>query len=252
MTRDAFRLIAPAFRFVGADIVRTRRGYLLGTLTLIILGEIAIGLRIRATQADSISYGPLLILGLWVVAAPFCKSIVDEDVRLGFAALWLQKPIRVLDFYSSRLIALLAWALIASLSICLAMIPGLIAASAPLIQFLNPIIGLAWIPPTLVILSFLGSAAGARNSGLFAYGMLFAGFTLEGLSDALPLGRLTSFLKPLFPPAHMAVEASQSLQHGAYAEALGKIAPVLGYGMVVAAVGLALALRVPKRLAAAE
>ncbi|NIR31162.1 MAG: hypothetical protein GWN21_17170, partial [Gammaproteobacteria bacterium] len=106
---------------------------------------------------------------------------------------------------------------------------------------------LGWIPTLLAVLSFLGSALGARNSGLFAYGTLFAGFALPGFRDAMWLGPAYDILERLLPPTFAALEANTTLREVGSLAALADLRPLLVYAMACGALGLALAVRAPRR-----
>ena len=133
---------APAFfRFVMADVVRDQRRYL-GT----VIAAFAVTQLIVANRAgDSASgFGPLFILALLLASAPFCRSWLDEDARLGYAAFWLQKPIGTLDLYMARLVSLLAWSLVASLVLTFATLPAVLFGPAGLGDSARALVGLGW------------------------------------------------------------------------------------------------------------
>ncbi len=199
------------------------------------------------------SEGPqvIFILGLWAVAGPLCRSWLDEDVREGYAGLWLQKPIRPLGFYAARLVAMVWWSVLAALAVCVIALPAL-ALSGSVWDVRYLVVGSAWIPAFLVVLSFLGSGLGARNGGLFAYGLLIAGFGLRGVAGSLALGPTYGLLEIILPPAGAVLEVSAAMRTVGTLAVLPRLWPLLAYGLVCAILGLLLALRVPARLARAE
>ncbi len=250
MTRStSLRLVPPLFRFVFEDVVRSRHLYFIVLVAALAALELVMATR---SEEGSAGFGPLLMLASLAASAPLCRSWLDEDVRLGYAALWLQKPIRTIDFYLARLLALLGWSLVVMLTLATATLPAVTLGSATLADTLQSIVGMGWIPPLLVVLAFLGSGLGARNSGLFAYGLLFAGFALPGFADALRLGPAYSVLEIVFPPVAAGLAASQLLHDGRCAAALVELWPILGYAAACSLLALALALRVPKRLTRSE
>lgn len=240
-------LVPAVFRFVAEDVIHSRRAYFAAVLA----GYALIEFSLSVTAGTVEGFGSRFILGLLIVSVPFCRSWLDEDVRLGYAALWLQKPVKVFDYYLARILALVAWSVVASLAIGLASMPAVIGGLS-LIEIARAVVALGWIPMLLVVLGFLGSALGARNSGLFAYGVLFAGFALPGFRDATWLGPAYGVLELAMPPAFSALQANIAFRDGSVLAAVGELWPLLLYSVVCAGVALALALRVPKRLAQSE
>jgi hypothetical protein len=236
-------------RFSGEEVVRSRRrffGALLG-LTLVA----GVSLAARGPDGASEGMGLLFMLGMWTVAAPFCRSWVDEDVRLGYAGLWLQKPVRPHQFYLARLLALIAWAAAAAFAVSLAIAPGF-ALSGDVWRPVELVLGAGWIPVLLVVLGFLGSGLGARNGALFAYSVLFAGFALQGLADSLWLGPAYHVLATLLPPAPAGFAAASAFRSAGVVGGVARLTPLLTYTAVAAALGLLLAMKVPARLARSE
>lgn len=238
----SLRLVPALFRFEAAEVVRARSTYLISLLALLAV----LGLVAAVTGREGSGSPPLIfIVGHWAVAAPLCRSWLEEDVVEGHAALWLQKPISVLGFYSARLIALLLWSLIASVGVCLAAAPGYaVAGSWWQVEYL--VIGSGWIPPLLVVLSFLGSGLG--SGGLFAYGVLFAAFALRGLADSLKLGPMYELVSIALPPVDGVLNSAATAGALGVLPALRGLWPLLVYGLVCAVLGLWLSQRVPSRL----
>ena len=145
----------------------------------------------------------------------------------------------------------MAWSVVASLAIGLASTPAVIGGVS-LMEIARAVVALGWIPTLLVVLGFLGSALGARNSGLFAYGVLFAGFALPGFRDATWLGPAYGVLELVMPPAFSALQASIAFGDGNVLAAVAQLWPLLLYSLVCASLALVLALRVPKRLGRSE
>ncbi|UCC72844.1 MAG: hypothetical protein JSV86_21240 [Gemmatimonadota bacterium] len=241
----SFRIVPPLFRFLAADIVRNRRGFLLAVLAGYAVVEVLIAASDAASSPEG--FGGRFILALLIASAPFCRSGLDEDVRLGFAAFWLQKPVRVIDLYLARTVAAVAWSVLVVLAVGLASIPAALGAVS-VADVARAVVALGWIPTLLTVLSFLGAALGVRNGGLFAYGMLFAGFALPGLKDALGLGPGLGLLETLLPPTFSAPAANTALRGGDLLRALAELRPLLVYTAVCAALALSLCTRVPKRL----
>lgn len=243
---QALRLVPALFRFTGEDVIRGRRRFF--ALTLGTLGVMELILGVRAVGAETEGLGVLLMLGFWFAAGPLCRSWVDEDIRLGHAALWLQKPVRPLEFYFARVVALVGWALCAALAVGLSALPGFVLAGG-VSQLAEMIFGAGWIPTILVVLSFLGSTLGARNGGLFAYAALIAGFALPGLADSLPVGAARVALEVVLPPADAGLAAMVSMRDLGILEGVTRLWPLLVYTAGCVVLGVALAVRVPSRLA---
>ncbi len=241
------RLTSALFRFEAAEVIRARSTYFIVlTALLLLLGPV-----VMATGRAGSAAPPLLfILGHWAIAAPLCRSWLEEDVREGYAGLWLQKPITALGFYSARLSALLLWSLVASVVVCLAAVPGYtLAGSVQGVGYL--LVGSGWIPPLLVVLSFLGSGLGARAGGVFAYGVLFSAFALRGITDSLRLGSVYQLLSLALPPVDAVLDAAPAERAVGLLPALTGLWPLLVYGLGCVALGLWLSSRVPSRLARA-
>jgi len=233
------------FRFTGEDVIRGRRRFF--GITLVTLGVMELLLGVRAVGGETEGLGMLLILGFWFVAGPLCRSWVDEDIRLGHAALWLQKPVLPLEFYLARVVALVGWALCAALAVGLSALPGFVLAGG-ISQLAELMFGVGWIPTILVVLSFLGSTLGARNGALFAYATLIAGFALPGLGDSMPVGAAQSALEVALPPADAGLTAMVSMREHGILEGVARLWPLLVYSSWCIVLGLALAVRVPSRL----
>jgi len=242
----AINLVPSLFRFSGEDVIRGRRQFFaLILLTLFIL-ELLLGL--RAAGGESEGLGALLMLGFWVVTGPLCRSWVDEDIRMGYAALWLQKPVHPLEFYFARVMALVGWALSAALAVTLAALPGFTLAGS-LSELGGLMVGAGWIPTMLVVLSFLGSTLGARNGALFGYATLVAAFALPGLRDSLPMGPAADVLDFLLPPAEAGLAAIGAVRDGGLIAGIARLTPLMTYTISCVVLALALAVRAPSRLA---
>jgi hypothetical protein len=243
-------LVAPFVRYVGENVIRSRRGYLAVVLAALVALQTSVAL--LGGRSASNGSGPVFLSGLLLITAPLCGSWLDEDVRLGFGAWWLQKPVSVLSFYLARLVAFLTWAVVASLAAASASALAELLTGQPLLNTLHRLIAFGWIPPLLVILAFLASGLGARNSALFAYGFLFAGFAMPGFADAVWLGAGYGLLKLVFPPVWAALDLSQAFASGDSRQALSDLVPLVGYSSACAALGLSLALRLPVQLARSD
>jgi hypothetical protein len=230
------------------DVVRNRRLYLAGALGGYSLFELGTAVAMQGGSAEG--FGSRFILVALIVSAPLCRPWLGEDVRLGFAALWLQKPLGVLEYYLARILAAVAWSVVATLAIGIASLPASIGVVA-VIDIARTVVALGWIPTTLAVLSFLGSALGARNSGLFAYAALFAGFALPGFRDAMWLGPLYRVLEVVLPPAYSALQANVAWRDGNVMAAAAELRPLLVYLLICTGLALSLAVQVPKRLARA-
>ena len=241
----ALRLVPALFRFTGEDVIRGRRQFF--GLTLVTVGVLELLLGARAVGGETEGLGVVLMVGLWFVAGPLCRSWVDEDIRMGYAALWLQKPVRPLEFYFARVVALIGWALCAALAVGVSALPGFMLAGAAA-ELAELVFGAGWIPMILVVLSFLGSTLGARNGALFAYATLLAGFALPGLSDSLPLGVAQGALEIVLPPASAALAAMTSMRDHGILAGIVHLAPLMAYAVACVVLALALVVRVPSRL----
>lgn len=247
------RLLPASFRFVAREALVPRRGYAAGVLILTLAGQTFLALK-AGDSGDSVpaGIGLLLAVGMWGLAAPLCRSWLDDDVRLGYAAFWLQAPLSPFHFYLSRLGAILGWAAIASLAVAATALPSLLIPGWGAIDLLANAVGAGWIPIILVTLAFFGSGVGARNAGLFAYGCMFGAYALEGVTDAVGASGVYAVLRHLFPPARSALDAAGYVQGGHWGEAVASLMVVAAYGLAVAVLGILLALRVPGRLGRGE
>jgi hypothetical protein len=243
----ASRLVPALFRFVAEDVVRSRAVYFAGVLGGYSTFELLAAVAGWGGSGDG--FGSRFILVSVIVAAPLCRPWLSEDVHFGYAALWLQKPVAPLDYYLARIVAVAGWSAVATIAIGLAALPAS-TGRLSLIDVAGAVVALGWIPTTLAVLAFLGSALGARNGGLFAYGALFAGLALPGFADAIgrPAYRV---LEVLLPPAYSGLQANAAWRAGDVLTAAADLRPLLVYILVCSAVALALVVSTPKRLARA-
>lgn len=247
---EALRLVPALFGFLGQDVVRARRTYF--AVVLGVVASVQLLLAIRAPGAGLEGLASIYTVTLWVISAPLCRSWLDEDVRLGYAAFWLQKPLTTLGFYLGRLLALVGWSVVGAAAVSLACLPAFAIAGGPPWETAGVVLSAGWIPTLLAVLSFLGSALGARNSGLFAYGTLFAGFALPGFADALWLGPAYDILEFILPPSWTALEAVRLLRTGAFGAGLATMHPLLLYTLACGLLASLLSLNVPARLTRSE
>jgi hypothetical protein len=245
---SALRLVPALFRFVADDVVRSRSVYFAGVLAGYLTFELVVAVVMRGGSGSG--FGSRFILVSLIVSAPLCRPWLNEDIRFGYAALWLQKPVAVLDYYLARILAVFGWCVVATTAIGFASLPASIGPTS-LIDVGRAVVTLGWIPTTLAALSFLGAALGARNSGLFAYGTLFAGFALPGFRDAVWLGPFYRALKVLLPPAYSALQANTTFEDGNFLAAAADLQPLLVYILVCSGLALALSGSTAKRLARA-
>lgn len=243
------RLVPALFRFVREDVVRSRRAYFAASLGGYALVELLAAVTAAGGSADG--FGSRFILVSFVVAAPFCRSWLNEDVRFGYAALWLQKPLSAFDYYLALILALIVWSVAGTLAVGLASMPASMSVITS-IDVVRTVLALGWITTTLAVLSFLGSALGARNSGLFAYGVLCAGFALPGFGDAVWLRPAYRALEAVLPPVYSALQAHAALKDGRFLAAAADLRPLLVYILICAGLALALAAQAPKRLVRVE
>jgi len=249
MTRARSVGLVPAlFRFTADDVVRSRRLYFAGALGGYSLFELVTAVAAHGSAAEG--FGSRFILVSLIVSAPLCRPWLGEDIRLGYAALWLQKPLGALEYYLARILAAVTWSVVATLAIGLASIPASIGVVS-LTDIARTVMALGWIPATLAVLSFLGSALGARSSGLFAYATLFAGFALPGFRDAMWLGPFYRVLEVVLPPAYSALQANVAWRAGNVLASAAELRPLLVYLVVCTGLALSLAVQVPRRLARA-
>lgn len=250
---STLRLVSACFRFVAVEALLPRRIYTLALLGLLLAGQTILVLNYAGGPGTGPGgVGLLLVLGMWGVAAPLCRPWLDEDARLGYAAFWLQAPRTPFKFYLARLLAILAWAAIASLAVVATALPTLTLPGPRVAALFAHLASLGWIPIILALLAFLGSGIGARNAGLFAYGILFGAYVLEGVTDALGAGALYQILRRLFPPVGSALDVAPFLERGDAAAAAAALGPLTAYAAAVAVLGLLVALRVPSRLGRGE
>jgi hypothetical protein len=240
-------LVPALFRFVADEVARGRSAYFAAVLALFAVVEFTLNVAWGSAEG----FGSRFMLVTLLVSAPFCRSWLDEDVRLGYAALWLQKPVRALDFYLARILAVVAWSVVVPLVLGLTSMPAAIAGLS-LLEIVHTVVGVGWVPTLLVVLCFLGSALGARNGGLFAYGVVFAGFMLPGFREALWLGPAYGVLEVVLPPVDSALEAMTAFRDGNLPAGAAELWPLLVYSIVCTTLALSLAVQAPKRLARSE
>lgn len=241
--RATARLLPTVMRFLWEEAIRGRLRYFSVALFVIAAAQMTL-----AGTGTGKSAGPVFMIGLWVVSAPLCRAWLDADLRRGYAAFWLQRPVLPTAFYVARLAALIVWSSAATVTV--------LAATAPSAMFpavrASDLVGLAlaagWMPPLLVVLSFLGSAIGARNATLFAFALLFGGLALPGLSDALAMGPAADVLQTVLPPASAGLDAMRRLREAGLGSAVLGLWPLLAYGLACTTLGLTAALGLPGRL----
>jgi hypothetical protein len=243
---DVVRLFPALFRFVTEEVFRSRRVFFAGALLTILVLQLVLIIS-GSGQTAGVS-GPILMIGLWIIAAPFCRAWSEDDSRLGYAAFWLQKPIKVSSFYLTRLLAVVSCSVAATLAVFLSMVPIAALTPFPLPELARLVIGIGWMPALLVVLSFLGSGLGARNGSLFAYAMLLAGLALPGFADSFDLGPLLGVFEVVLPPAHAGLDAIRAVRDVGTGAGLGLLWPLVAYAIACSALGLAMATRVPARL----
>lgn len=243
---QALRLAPAIFRFLGQDVIRARRVYFSAVLGSVAGVQTLLAWRAAGPGLEGLA--TIHMLALWIIAGPLCRSWLDEDVRLGYAAFWLQKPLTTFDFYLAWLLALIGWSIVAAATLSLASLPAFAIAAGSPWESAGVLLGAGWIPTLLVVLSFLGSALGARNSGTFAYGVLFAGFALPGFADAVWLGPAYDILGLILPPSWAALEVVRLLRAGSVGAATLELWPIMLYTCACASLALLLALNTPARL----
>lgn len=241
--RATIRLVPALLSFVWQEVVRRRIRYI--AATLLVMASVQI---VLAAASSGRSTGPIVMIGLWAISAPLCRTWLDADVRQGHAAFWLQKPIAPWVFYLARLVALVIWSLAATSAVLIATLPAAILTAVDAVGLAELAFGLGWMPPLLVVLSFLGSAIGAGNAALFAFALLFGGLALPGLSDVVGLGPMEDVMRILLPPAATGLEAMRTIGEVGLPAALSRLWPLGAYGVACALLGLAAATRVPARL----
>lgn len=237
---------AALFAFIGHEVIRARAIFF-GS-TLLGLATVGVIFALRGSEGLSEGFGVIFMLGLWVLAAPLCRTWLDEDVRLGHGALWLQKPNPAYLFHLARTLALLAWCSLAGLSAATALTPAVLLGGLSPSEVPSLLLGVGWMPALLVLLSQLGGGLGARNGALFAYGMLFAGLALPGLADAVSLGVAQRLLNVVLPPALAGLEALGALRAAGLVAGLAELWDLALYLSAVGVLGLGLSMRTPGRL----
>lgn len=241
--KSATRLVIAVLRYVWEEAIRSRVRYFGATLFAIAV--------IQTTLAATGSYrsaGPVFMIGLWSVSAPLCEAWLDVDVRYGYAVFWLQKPVAPVMFYAARLAALVMWSLVASVAVLGATLPAAVFPAVAAADLGRLAVAAGWMPPLLVVLSFMGSALGAGNATLLAFALLFAGLGFPGLSDAVGLGPAAAVLQIVLPPATAGLGAMRRLREAGVGAALIGLWPVLAYAAICTVLGLAAATRLPARL----
>lgn len=237
------RLVPALLRFVWEEAVRSRIRYL--TVTVLAIASLQITL---AAASSGRSAGPVFMIGLWALSAPLCRAWLDADVRQGYAAFWLQKPVAPSIYYLARLVALVVWSLAVTLAVLIATLPAVILPSLGAVDLAELTLGAGWMPPLLVVLSYLGSAIGAGNAALFAFALLFGGLAFPGLSDVVGLGRLESVVQFVLPPATTGLDALRAMREVGMAAAVIRLWPLAAYSIACALLSLAAATRIPTRL----
>ena len=237
------RLVPALLRFIWAEAFRCRIRYL--TVTVVAIASLQITL---VAASSGRSAGPIFMIGLWMLSAPLCRAWLDADVRRGYAAFWLQKPVAPWVFYLARLAALVVWSLAVTLAVLIATLPAVILPALSAVDLAELTMGTGWMSPLLVVLSFLGSAIGAGNSALFAFALLFGGLAFPGLSDVVGLGRLEGIVRFVLPPATSGLDAMRTMGEIGTAAGLIRLWPLVAYGMACAALSLMAATRIPGRL----
>lgn len=236
------------FRFMAWETVRSRRVYLASVWLAVAVLSLIAGLRSGSGSLQGVGF--LFVTGSWALSAPFCRSWIDIDTRGGQASLWLQRPVGVAELYSGRMVALVAWALLISLAVGLAVAPAIVVSAIPNHELIDLPLAFGWLPVLLVSLSFAGSALGARNSALFAYGMVACGFALPALEQALQSNEvLLGVLSLILPPVKGTLSVMQLVDRGLRAQAVVELWPLLVYSASCGVLGVLLALGVPARLA---
>jgi hypothetical protein len=245
--RAAARLLPAVLRFVWEEAIRSRHRYFSVALLVIAAAQTTL-----AGTGTGESAGPVFMIGLWVVSAPLCRAWLDADLRRGYAAFWLQKPILPTAFYLARLAALVVWSSAATVTVLVATAPSAMFPAVRASDLVGLALAAGWMPPLLVVLSFFGSAIGAGNATLFAFALLFGGLAFPGLSDALSMGPAADVLQIMLPPAGAGLDAIRRLQKAGVGSAVLGLWPLLVYGLVCTTLGLTAALRLPARLVRLE
>lgn len=242
-TTSATSLVLPVSRFVREEVIRSRMRYF--SVTLIAIAVVQISL---AASGSGRSAGPILMIGLWAMSAPLCGAWLDIDPRNGYTAFWMQKPVVPAIFCTARLAALLVWASAATVAVLAATLPATIFPAVAAADLGGLALATGWMPPLLVVLSFLGSAVGAGNATLFAFSVLFAGLAFPGLNDAVGLGPAAAVLQVVLPPAATGLGAMRTVRDVGVGAAVVGLWPLLIYGAICAALAITAATRLPARL----
>ena len=243
MMMSIARLVPALMWLVWEEAVRSRRTYLTVTLCLISAMEVTL-----AAANSGRASGPIFIIGLWALSVPLCRAWVEVDVRQGYAAFWLQKPIAPSVFYLSRLLALTVWSMAVTLAVMMAALPATMFPGLGARDLVELTLGTGWMPGLLVLLSFLGSAIGVGNSALFAFALLLGGLAFPGLSDVVDFGRLEGVVRTALPPATTGLEAMRTLRQAGMAAAVTRLWPLVAYAVVCVSLVLLTVRRIPARL----
>jgi len=241
------RLLPALMRLVWEEVLRSRRAYLTVTILLISATQVTVTL-----AGSGRAFGPIFVIGLWALSFPLCRSWVEADVRQGYAAFWLQKPVAPSVFYLARLLALVVWSMAVTLAVVIAALPAMMFPGLGARDLVDLTLGTGWMPGLLVVLSFLGSTIGAGNSALFAFALLLGGLAFPGLSDVVGFGRLEEVVRLVLPPATTGLDAMEAVREAGIAAALVRLWPLVVYALVCVALILLAVRRVPVRLGRAS
>lgn len=241
--KSATRLVLTVLRYVREEAIRSRVRYFCAALFAIAVIQTTL-----AATGSGRAVGPVLMIGLWSVSAPLCGAWLDVDLRHGYAVFWLQKPVAPAMFYAVRLAALVIWSLVVSVAVLAATSPAAIFPAVAAVDLLGVALAAGWMPPLLIVLSFMGSALGVGNATLFAFSLLFAGLALPGLNDAVGLGPAAAVLRVVLPPAAAGLDAMRRLRDAGVGAALIGLWPVLVYAAICTVLGVTAATRLPARL----
>lgn len=240
-------MLPAVLRFVWEEAIQSRLLFFSVTLFVIAAAQ-----TILAGTGTGESAGPVFMIGLWLMSGPLCRAWLDADLRNGYAVFWLQKPILPTAFYLARLAGLIVWAAAATVTVLAATAPSVMFPAVRASDLGGLMLAAGWMPPLLVVLSFLGSTMGAANATLFAFALLFGGLALPGLSDSLGLGAAADVLRIVLPPAGAGLDAMRRLREVGVGSAVLGLWPLLVYGLVCTTLGLTAALRLPARLGRLE
>jgi hypothetical protein len=241
------RLVFALLRFVWEESLRSRMRYVAVTFLAISSAQVTL-----AAAASARACGPIFIIGLWALSLPLCRPWVEADARQGYAAFWLQKPVAPSVFYLARLMAVIVWSMAVTLAVLIATLPATILPTLRAVDLAELALGTGWMPPLLIVMSFLGSAIGAGNAALFAFALLLGGLAFPGLSDVVGLGRLEEVVQLVLPPATTGLDAMRTLRETGIVAAALRLWPLVAYGVACAALGLLAARRMPARLGRAR